>query len=69
MVEKLGPAGATPSWTPEDEERLRTLILAGKNVAAVAKELMRTEAAVSGRAYKLRMFFGQARSKRGHPPK
>ena len=65
MVEKHGPTGATPPWTAEDEERLRRLILAGKNVAIVSKELMRTEAAVSGGAYKLGMFFGKARSKRG----
>ena len=48
MVEKYGPVDATPPWTTEHEERLRMLILAGKNVAAVAKELMRTEAAVQG---------------------
>ena len=66
MVEKHGPA--TP-WTAEDEELLRRLIIAGKNVAVVSKELMRTEAAVSGRAYKLGMFFGKARSKRRRPPR
>jgi hypothetical protein len=69
MVEKHGPAGATPPWTAEDEEQLRRVILAGKNVAVVSKELMRTEAAVLGRAYKLGMFFGKARSKRRHPAK
>jgi hypothetical protein len=66
MVEKHGPAGATPPWTAEDEERLRRLILAGKNVAVVSKELMRTEARAS---YKLGMFFKKARSKRGRPPR
>ena len=60
---------ATPPWTAEDEERLTRLILAGKNVAVVAKELMPTEAVVSGRAYKLGIFFEKARSKRRHPPR
>jgi hypothetical protein len=55
--------GNNQPWTPEDEARLRTLIEANRNLAVVAKELKRTEAAVAGRAYKLGLRFGKSKSR------
>ena len=46
-------SGSRP-WTPEDEDRLRALAEAKRTLTFAAKELMRTESAVAGQAYKLR---------------
>ena len=40
-------------WTTEEEERLKTLLLAGKSSADIASDLGRTRHAVSSRAYSL----------------
>jgi hypothetical protein len=45
----------TPPWTPEEENKLRELILGAKSVEAVAKLLNRTPLAVRRRASKLRL--------------
>ena len=50
-------------WTLEDEDRLRTLVEAKRNLAFVAKELKRTESAVAGRAYKLGLRFGKPKTR------
>ena len=49
-------SGSRP-WTPEDEDRLRALVEAKRTLTFAAKELMRTESAVAGRAYKLGIKF------------
>jgi DNA-binding NarL/FixJ family response regulator len=42
-------------WTREEEEELRTLILSGKSLEAIAKKLNRTLRAIQTRAYKLNL--------------
>ena len=50
-------------WTSEDDDLLRALAEANRTIAFVAKELKRTESAVAGRAYKLRLRFGKPRTR------
>jgi hypothetical protein len=45
----------TPPWTPEEEIKLRELILSAKSVEAIAKLLNRTPLAVRQRASRLRL--------------
>ncbi len=49
------------NWTPDEEKRMVDLLATGKSMAAVAKELGRTEAAVSNRAstFKNRLQLGE----------
>jgi hypothetical protein len=42
-------------WTPEEDNRLRMLLGAGKPIEIVAAELKRSAKAVKGRAYILRI--------------
>ena len=42
-------------WTPEEDDRLRMLVEAGKQIEFVAAELKRSAKAVKGRAYVLRI--------------
>jgi hypothetical protein len=42
-------------WTPEEDNRLRMLIVAGKPIEFIAAELKRSAKAVEGRAYILRI--------------
>ena len=42
-------------WTPEEDNRLRMLLGAGKPIEFVAAELKRSAKAVMGRAYVLRI--------------
>jgi Myb-like DNA-binding domain len=44
-----------PSWTPEEENKLRELILGAKSVEMIAKLLNRTPLAVRHRANELRL--------------
>ena len=45
----------TAPWTPEEENKLRELILSAKSVEAIAKLLNRTPLAVRRRASMLRL--------------
>ncbi len=47
------PLIASPPWTAADDERLRTLAMAGKLPTVIADELQRSAAAVRHRFYKL----------------
>jgi hypothetical protein len=49
--------GTAQRWTPEEDNQLRTLAAANRNIGAAARELNRTEAAVIARAYKLGVRF------------
>ena len=51
------------SWAPEEDDQLRTLAAANRDLGAVARELNRTEAAVIGRAYKLSVQFGKPKTR------
>ena len=42
-------------WTPEEDDRLRMLVEAGKPIEFIAAELKRSAKAVKGRAYILRI--------------
>ncbi len=48
-------------WTPEDEERLRSMIVAGERPAEIAIKLKRSVSAVYARAYILRLPFKRLR--------
>lgn len=52
MVKRKGK-----QWTTEEEERLRTLLLAGTSSAHIASDLGRTRHAVANRAYELGVSF------------
>jgi hypothetical protein len=53
-------------WTPSEEEELRALIFAAKDVEAIARELNRTPLAVRHRAGKLGLTFRKI-ERRGRP--
>jgi len=42
-------------WTPEEDDELRSSILASKDIATIAKELNRTQTAIRRRAAKLKL--------------
>ena len=42
-------------WTPEEDDELRSSILASKDIAIIAKELNRTQTAIRRRAAKLKL--------------
>ena len=42
-------------WTPEEDDELRSSILASKNIATIANELNRTREAIRRRATKLKL--------------
>jgi hypothetical protein len=46
---------SSPPWTPEQEGKLRALILSGNSVEAVAKKIDRTPLAVRRRASMLKL--------------
>ena len=52
------------SWTTEEDDALRALVAANRNIGSVARELNRTEAAVLGRVYNLGIRLGK-RTTRG----
>ena len=42
-------------WTSDEDDELRSLILASKDIATIAKELNRTQKAIRRRATKLKL--------------
>ena len=42
-------------WTPEEDDELRSSILASKDIATIAKQLNRTQKAIRRRATKLKL--------------
>ena len=44
-----------PLWTPEEDDELRSLILASKDIATIAKKLNRTQTAIRRRAAKMKL--------------
>ena len=42
-------------WTPEEDDELRSSILASKDIATIVKKLNRTETAIRRRAAKLKL--------------
>jgi hypothetical protein len=52
---------ASPGWTCEEDELLRTLALSGTSVAAMAKRLHRSKPAVYHRALKLKIWLAKSR--------
>jgi hypothetical protein len=42
-------------WTPEQDHRLRMLVVAGKPIEFIAAELKRSAKAIKGRAHMLRI--------------
>jgi hypothetical protein len=54
-IRLAGAALAQSPWTPEEDNRLRMLVEAGKPIEFVAAELKRSARAVKARAYVLRI--------------
>ena len=50
-------------WSPDEDERLRTLALSGASVAEMAKRMKRSEEAVRSRAYRLKIVVAKSRRK------
>jgi hypothetical protein len=46
---------SNPLWTPVEDDELRSLILASRDIATIAKELNRTPTAIRRRATKLKL--------------
>ena len=46
-----------PLWTPEEDDELRSSILASKDIATIAQELNRTQTAIRRRATKMKLPF------------
>jgi hypothetical protein len=44
-----------PLWTPEEDDELRSSILASKDIATIAQELNRTQMAIRRRATKMKL--------------
>ena len=44
-----------PLWTPEEDGKLRSLILSSEDIATIATQLNRSEKAVRNIAWKLRL--------------
>jgi hypothetical protein len=44
-----------PPWTPEEDGKLRSLLLSSEDIATIATQLNRSEKAVRNRAWKLRL--------------
>ena len=42
-------------WTPEEDDELRSSILASKDIATIAQELNRTQKAIRRRAAKMKL--------------
>ena len=42
-------------WTPEEDDKLRSLIISSKDIATIAKQLNRTQKAIRDRAAKLKL--------------
>ena len=42
-------------WTPEEDDELRSSILASKDIATIAKKLNRTQTAIRRRAAKMKL--------------
>ena len=53
--------GSLPNWTSEEDERLRKLALTGMSVAAMAKQMHRSMAAVHNRAARLKIVVAKSR--------
>jgi hypothetical protein len=44
------PLIASPAWTPEEDDRLRSAAESGESIAAISKRLCRSEGALRHRA-------------------
>jgi hypothetical protein len=49
-------------WTPEDDEQLKSMVIAGRTPAEIATKLKRTTAAVQARARRFRLSFNRVRA-------
>jgi hypothetical protein len=55
---------ATPPWTPADDEILRRMARSGESVAAMAKQLNRSEEAIRRRADRLNVLIARPKGAR-----
>ena len=58
----MTPVVGSPLWTPEEDVRLRKLALTRTSVAAMAKQMHRSMAAVRNRAARLKMVVAKSRN-------
>ena len=57
----MSPVVGNPPWTPEEDERLRSLALSGMSVAAMSEQMKRSKAAVRNRARRLKIVVAKSR--------
>lgn len=57
----MKPGSRTMRWTPEQDERLRSMMIAGSSPAAIGLTLQRSVAAIRARAHVLRLSFERPR--------
>ena len=60
--EEMTPVVGSPPLTPEEDERLRKPALTGTSVAAMAKQMHRSMAAVRNRAARLKIVAAKSRN-------
>jgi hypothetical protein len=58
----MTPVVGSPPWTPKEDERLRKLALTRTSVAAMAKQMHRSMAAVRNRAARLKIVVAKSRN-------
>jgi hypothetical protein len=58
----MSPVVGTPPWTPEEDERLRSLALSGMGVTEMSEQMNRSKKAVRNRAARLKITVAKARN-------
>jgi hypothetical protein len=61
---KVRAGSRTMPWTSKEDERLRSMIIAGQRAPEIAIQLQRSVAAVNARAHKLRLSLKRLKAKK-----
>jgi hypothetical protein len=60
----MTPLQPQTSWTTAEEDRLRSMVIAGNHIDKIAQQLKRTPNAVRAKAYKMKLLMGYSYSTR-----
>jgi hypothetical protein len=60
----MSASSRTKPWTSKEDERLRSMIIAGQRPPEIAIQLQRSVAAVNARAHKLRLSLKRLKAKK-----